>query len=148
MSDKTHLKNTMLSMKAEQLRFAESSYARYLAGAAGHGDEPSEPDASSQAHNSGVLAQSFECPIHTYEHALATLSRIDFGPKAEVTEGAAVNIDGRWFVISVATDSFDCAGHTYMGISTEALIYQAIAGAVAGDLVPFRGRELLVEDVR
>ena len=71
MTDKTHLKTTMLALRAEQLRFAEQSYARYLAGAAGRGDEGGEAGASSQAHNSAVLAQSFECPIHTHEHALA-----------------------------------------------------------------------------
>ena len=65
--------------------------------------------------------------------ARATLGRIDFGPKDEVTEGAAVNIGGRWFVIGVATDAFECDGRTFMGISAEAPIYQAIAGAGAGD---------------
>ena len=35
----------------------------------------------------------------------------------------------------------------FMGISSEAPIYKAIAGAEAGDRVPFRGRELLVEEV-
>ncbi len=147
MIDKTHLKNTMLVLRAEQLRFAEESYAQYLAGAAGRSDEPSEAGASAQTHNSGVLAQSFESPIHTHEQALATLSRIDFGPKDEVTEGAAVNMDGRWFVVGVATDAFECAGRTYMGISSEAPIYQAIAGASAGDKVEFRGRTLSINEV-
>ena len=147
MTDKTHLKTTMLALRAEQLRFAEQSYARYLAGAAGRGDEGGEAGASSQAHNSAVLAQSFECPIHTHEHTLATLGRIDFGPKDEVTEGAAVNIGGRWFVIGVATDAFECDGRTFMGISAEAPIYQAIAGAGAGDQIEFRGRTLSVDEV-
>lgn len=147
MSDKSHLKNTMLSLRAEQPRFAEQTYLQYLAEAALRSDEPGEPDASAQAHNSGVLARSFECPIHTHEHALATLERIDFGPKDEVSEGAAVSIDGRRFVIRVATDAFDCAGRTCMGISTEAPIYQAIAGAAAGDQVDFRGRTLSIDEL-
>jgi hypothetical protein len=112
MTDKTHLKTTMLALRAEQLRFAEQSYARYLAGAAGRGDEGGEAGASSQAHNSAVLAQSFECPIHTHEHALAAWPH-RLGPKDEVTEGAAVNIGGRWFVIGVATDAFECDGHVH-----------------------------------
>lgn len=147
MSDKNHLKSTMMSLKTDELRFAETAYRQYLAGAAGRGDESRELDASAQAHNSGVLAQFFECPIHSYEDALATLKRIDFGPRHEVTEGAVVRIDGRWFVVGVATSAFECAGRTYMGISTEAPIYQAIAGAEAGDRVAFRDRELLVEEV-
>ena len=147
MSDKSHLKSTMMSLKSEELRFAESVYVQYLAGAAGRGDEPSEVDASSHAHNSGVLARSFECPIHTYEEALATLQNIDFGPKEVVREGATVRLDGRWFVVGVATSAFECAGRTYMGISTGAPIYQAISGAATGDRVEFRGRELHVEEV-
>lgn len=147
MSDKTHLKNTMMALKADELRFAETAYEQYLAGAAGRGDEPGDADASSHAHNSGVLAQFFECPIHSYEEALATLKRIDFGPKDEVGEGAAVRIDGRWFVIGVATSAFECAGRQYMGISAEAPIYEAIAGAEAGDRVKFRDRELSIEEV-
>ena len=147
MSDKTHLKTTMMSLKAEELQFAVSAYAQYLAGAAGRGDEPGDADASSHAHNSGVLAQFFECPIHSHEEALATLRRIDFGPKDEVDEGAAVRIDGRWFVVGVATSAFECDGRRFMGISSEAPIYKAIAGAEAGDRVPFRGHELLVEEV-
>jgi len=78
---------------------------------------------------------------------LATLRGIDFGPKNEVGPGAAVRLDGRWFVVAVATNAFDCAGRTFMGISTQAPIYAAIAGAAAGDLVDFRGRQLSVESV-
>lgn len=147
MSDKTHLKTTMLSLKAEELRFAESAYEQYLAGAAGRGGEAADADASSHAHNSGVLAQSFECPIHTHEEALEALKQIDFGPKNEVTEGAVVRINGRSFVIAVATAAFECAGQTYMGISPQAPIYSAIAGASAGDRVSFNGREIIIERV-
>lgn len=147
MSDKNHLKNMVMSLKAGELRFAQQAYEKYLAGAASRGDEPSDPDASSQAHNSAVLAQFFECPIHSHEEALATLQRIDFGPKDEVAEGAAVRIGGRWFVVGVATSAFECDGRSYMGISTQAPIYQAIAGARAGDAVQFRDRELQVEEV-
>lgn len=46
MSGKIHLKNTMLGLRAEQLRFAEESYAQYLAGAAVRVDEPRESGAS------------------------------------------------------------------------------------------------------
>lgn len=148
MSDKQHLKQTMLSLTAEQLRYAESAYARYLAGAAGRGDEPGEAGASSQAHNSAVLAASFECPIHTHEEALATLRRIDFGEKTEVSEGAVVRVDGRWFVVAVATSAFECDGQTYMGISPQAPIYDALAGLRSGDVAEFNGRRLRIEAVR
>ena len=64
-----------------------------------------------------------------------------------MTEGAAVSISGRWFVIGVATDVFECDGRIFMGISVEAPIYQSIAGARAGDQVEFRGRTLSIDEV-
>lgn len=148
MNNKTHLQQTMLRLTEGHLHFAEETYAQYLAGAAGRGDEPGETDASSHAVNNAVLAQAFECPIHDHEEALSILRRINFNPRDTVGEGAAVRIDGRWFVIAVATNTFECDGQTYMGISTKAPIYAAIADAQAGDRVTFRQTELVIEEVR
>ena len=39
MSNKTHLRQTMLDLAEGRLRFAEQTYAQYLVGAAGRGDE-------------------------------------------------------------------------------------------------------------
>lgn len=147
MSNKTHLRQTMLDLAEGRLRFAEQTYAQYLVGAAGRGDEPSESDAASRAVNNAALAQAFECPIHDHQGALEVLRQIDFGPRDSVETGAVVRIDGRWFVIAVASDAFQCDGNTYMGISTQAPIYAAIADARAGDVVSFRQRELHIEEV-
>ena len=147
MSNKTHLRQTMLDLAEGRLRFAEQTYAQYLVGAAGRGDEPSESDAASRAVNNAALAQAFECPIHNHQEALEVLRQIDFGPRDSVETGAVVRIDGRWFVIAVASDAFQCDGNTYMGISTQAPIYAAIADARAGDVVSFRQRELHIEEV-
>lgn len=80
MSNKTHLRQTMLDLAEGRLRFAEQTYAQYLVGAAGRGDEPSESDAASRAVNNAALAQAFECPIHDHQEALEVLRQIDFGP--------------------------------------------------------------------
>ena len=106
-----------------------------------------ESDAASRAVNNAALAQAFECPIHDHQEALEVLRQIDFGPRDSVETGAVVRIDGRWFVIAVASDAFQCDGNTYMGISTQAPIYAAIADARAGDVVSFRQRELHIEEV-
>ena len=39
MSNKTHLRQTMLDLAEGRLRFAEQTYAQYLVGAAGRGDD-------------------------------------------------------------------------------------------------------------
>ncbi|ROR39611.1 hypothetical protein QY917_04985 [Diaphorobacter sp. C33] len=147
MSNKIHLRQTMLDLAEGRLRFAEQAYAQYLVGAAGRGDEPGESDAASRAVNNAALAQAFECPIHDHQEALDVLRQIDFGPRDSVEKGAVVRIDGRWFVVAVASDAFECDGNTYMGISTKAPIYAAIADARAGDVVNFRQRDLHIDEV-
>jgi hypothetical protein len=64
-----------------------------------------------------------------------------------VEEGAAVQLDDRWYVVGVATQAFECDGLIYMGISTDAPIYEALEGAVAGDTVEYQGRKLKVQNV-
>ncbi len=147
MSNKIHLRQTMLDLAEGRLRFAEQAYAQYLVGAAGRGDEPGESDAASRAVNNAALAQAFECPIHDHQEALEVLRQIDFGPRVSVETGAVFRNDGRWFLIAVSSDAFQCDGNTYMGISTQAPIYAAIADARAGDVVSFRQRELHIEEV-
>ena len=88
MSNKTHLRQTMLDLAEGRLRFAEQTYAQYLVGAAGRGDEPSESDAASRAVNNAALAQAFECPIHDHQEVLEVLRQIDFGPRDSVETGA------------------------------------------------------------
>ena len=84
MSNKIHLRQTMLDLAEGRLRFAEQAYAQYLVGAAGRGDEPGESDAASRAVNNAALAQAFECPIHDHQEALDVLRQIDFGPRDSV----------------------------------------------------------------
>ena len=147
MSNKIHLRQTMLDLAEGRLRFAEQAYAQSLVGAAGRGDEPGESDAASRAVNNAALAQAFECSINDHKEALDVLRQIDFGPRDSVEKGAVVRIDGRWFVVAVASDAFECDGNTYMGISTKAPIYAAIADARAGDVVNFRQRDLHSDEV-
>lgn len=144
---KAHLKDIMLNLEAKKLAYSEQEYKQYLVGAARDRSEPSDHDSNSQEFESSEIAASFECPIHTYEEALAELKRIDFGPKTEVTEGATVRFNGRWFVIAVATENFVSAGTNYMGISTKAPIYSAIEGKSAGDEAVFNGKTFKIEQV-
>jgi transcription elongation GreA/GreB family factor len=147
MLSKTSLKTVITSLQEAQLRQSRNAYAAYLADAAGDRSEPTDQDQASQAFGNAELAEFFEGPMRTYEAALNRLQTIDFGPKSRVEAGAAVQINDRWYVMGIATQAFECDGLTYMGISTEAPIYQALEGAVAGDTVEYRGRELKVQNV-
>lgn len=147
MLSKTSLYTTIRNLQEQQLRQSRDAYAAYLAGAKPDRAEPSDPDQSSQEIGNAELAEYFEGATRSYEAALKRLQSIDFGPKTRVEEGAAVRVDDRWYVIGVATQAFVCDGLTYMGISTDAPIYQALAGATAGESVEFRGRDWNVQAV-
>ena len=58
-----------------------------------------------------------------------------------------MRLSGLYFVITVSTGKFTCEGREFMGISTRAPIYDAIAGARAGETVEFNGRKFVVEEV-
>jgi transcription elongation GreA/GreB family factor len=147
MLSKTSLQTTIRSLHEAQLRQSRDAYASYLAGARRDRTEPVDQDQASQEFGNAELAQYFEGPTRTHEAALRRLQSIDFGPKSRVEEGAAVQVDDRWYVVGVATQAFVCDGQTYMGISTEAPIYKALEGARAGDSVEFRGRDWKIQAV-
>jgi transcription elongation GreA/GreB family factor len=147
MLSKTSLQTTIKTLQEAQLQQSRDAYASYLAGARRDRTEPTDQDQASQEFGNAELAEYFEGPTRTYEAALKRLQSIDFGPKSRVEEGAAVQLNDRWYVVGVATQAFECDGLTYMGISTEAPVYEALGGAVAGDTVEYRGRELKVQNV-
>jgi transcription elongation GreA/GreB family factor len=147
MLSKTSLQTTIRNLQEAQLQQSRAAYAAYLAGARRDRSEPVDQDQASQEFGSAELAEYFEGPTRTHEAALRHLQSIDFGPKSRVEEGAAVQVDDRWYVVGVATQAFVCDGQTYMGISTGAPIYQALAGATAGDDIEFRGRRWKIQAV-
>lgn len=147
MLNKSLLRSSLLSLEAVQLQQSRRAYAEHLQQARRDPTEPTDHDQASHEFASAKLAEYFEGPLHSYEAGMQRLRNIDFGPKVEVEEGAAVRIAGRWYVVGVATQAFECDGLVYMGISTAAPIYKAIAGAKAGETVEFGVGQLLIEEV-
>ena len=147
MTDKTYLKSTMLELSSAMLAYAEDAYVEYLRDSTRNYREPADYGQSSQELNAAELAEAFECPRHSHEHALAKLRQIDFRETSEVKEGAAVLLNGRWFVVAVATAPFCCGDTTYMGISTAAPVYQCLEGKRAGDSFTFKGQLMTIDAV-
>jgi hypothetical protein len=145
--NKALLKTTMLNLATERLAYSERAYADYLHRSARDQGEVGDHGDGSQQFGDAEIAQAFECPLHTHTEALDILRAIDFGPKQEVVEGAAVCFNGRWFVVAIATTEFVCDGITYMGISRQAPIFEAMQGKAAGDVFEFNGREIRIEAV-
>lgn len=143
--NKDHLRTTMLALTEDALAHANQGYARFLQGAKIDRSEPVEAGEASMAEQSSDLAEAFDQPIHENTDKLAKIDAIDFGPKTTVEEGAVVKFNGRHFVIAVATARFDCDGESFMGISTDAPIYQGLEGLASGDEFSFGDNAFKIE---
>ncbi|WP_296173089.1 hypothetical protein [uncultured Brevundimonas sp.] len=145
--NKSQIRETMLSLEAAVLESARENYLDYVATARLDRSEPIENDEQAQAEVASDLAEALDDTLNDQADKLDRLKVIDFGPKSIVTEGAVVKLSGRLFVVAVSTSRFTCHGHEFMGISTQAPIFEAIEGAKAGETVEFNGRTLVVEQV-
>lgn len=145
--NKDHIRETMLSLETAALHSARDNYLDYVSAARVDRSEPIENDELAQAEVASDFAEALDDTLDDYDDKLEKLRAIDFGPKSAVNEGAVVKLSGRYFVIAVSTSKFNCHGRELMGISTMAPIFEAIEGARAGDIVQFKGRDIVIEEV-
>ena len=145
--DKAALRAHMLALEQAALALDLEQAGEHLA--ASHLDQTTtrDTDDMSQARDEADKAFFFDRAAGAEAALLDRLRQIDFGPKSEITEGAAFALGRAHYVVAIATGRFDFGGRTFMGISAESPIYQALEGARAGDTVDFRGRRLRVTAV-
>lgn len=137
--DKTDLKSRLLDMTRADYEASREKFQSLAAEARVSGDETVERDQQSQAEAAGEMAAAWDEAMHDDEARLKRLQELDFGPKDEVTEGAAVQLDDRLLVVCVSTQEFDFDGKRAMGISPAAPIFTAMRGLVEGDSFTFNG---------
>lgn len=145
--DKSVLKQRMIELETREFQDSMENYRAYLAEARTDPTEPVDIGDHSQAENAGELAEAFDSPVHAHERKIETIKTIDFGPKTSVEPGAVIQLGKRFFVVSVATDSFDCEGETFMGISMQAPVYLALEGMEAGDSAKVNGKTVTIERI-
>lgn len=145
--NKDCIREAMLSLSIEELEHAAHNYLQFLEGTKLVPTEPIELDEQAQAKFQANLASSLEQPLHSAEHKVEAVRSLDFGPKDKVELGAVVCVDGRHFVIGIATGKFVCEGIELMGLSQGAPFYDALDGLAAGDIAEFRGREFEIRAV-
>ncbi len=145
--NKTTVRDTMLSLEKDSLIHAKEDYADYLKSAMIDRTESIESDETAQAETASDLAEAFDQPVHTHADKIEQLNAIDFGEKAEVQEGAIVRLNDRYFVVSVSTARFECDGESFMGISPQAPIYQAMQGKRAGEKFAYGDRQFDIQAV-
>ena len=143
-TDKEKIKQTILSLEKEKLKYVEESYKEYLSSAKLDSSEIIDDQSRSLAQQNSALAAQFECPLHNHEEAINKVSKIDFSKKDQVQLGAIVDIGEKSFVVSVATGAFKVDDISYIGISENAPIFKAMEGSHEGDSFEINGREFTI----
>ena len=110
--NKLAIRDQLLVLEEKSLGYAQQHYQDYLQNARLNRSESIDDHDRSQAEQSGVLAKHFDCPIHAHEKMIGIIKTIDLGAKDVVEPGAVVRFNDRNFVISVASDAFECHGES------------------------------------
>ena len=91
-------------------------------------------------------ARSLKIRINRAQQLLDGFTKIDFKPKTQVEPGALVKTDSLNFMIGIASAMFEYEGKSYMGLNTDAPIYEVLRKAKIGDSIDF-GRTYQIIDI-
>lgn len=144
---KATLRDRMLSLEAEELTAAKEHYERFVKDAQLDLREHYDNSEIAEARENADLAAAFDHPVKDHHSKIDALENLDFSMTDKVGPGAVVSFGGRHVVISVSTATFDHDGVSYMGISPQSPIYQAMKGLEEGDSFMFHGKEVVVDEV-
>lgn len=144
---KQAIHDKLLSLEEHELAVAKAHYENYLRDSQLDDREAHDKDDIADARESADLAAAFDHPVHAHHAKIEVIEATDFSVTDTAQPGAIVSFNGRHFVIVVSTARFECAGKTYMGISTQSPIFKAIDGLGAGDRFTFNGREITLDEV-
>ncbi|HBS50580.1 MAG TPA: hypothetical protein DEA05_11105 [Rhodobacteraceae bacterium] len=144
---KKAVQDKMMSLEAAELAAAQAHYEAHMKDSVLDGREVHDKDDMAESRESADLAHAFEGPLMAHHAKVDVLENLDFALTDTVGPGAVVRFDGRNFVVAVSTARFELDGETYMGISTQSPIYQAMAGLQAGDIFTFKGKDIEIDEV-
>lgn len=144
---KSALRARMLSLEAAELTAALEHYERFIKDAQLDVLEQYDNGDIAEAREHADLAAAFDHPVKDHNAKIDMLENLDFSVTDQVGPGAVVSFGTRHVVISVATAEFEHEGVTYMGISAQSPIYNAMKGLEEGDSFMFHGKEVVLDEV-
>ena len=144
---KSALRDRMLSLEAAELTAAVEHYERFMKDAQLDLREQYDNSEIAEARENADLAAAFDHPVKDHHSKIDVLENLDFSVTDKVGPGAVVSFGTRHVVISVSTAEFDHEGVTYMGISPQSPIYNAMKGLEEGDSFTFHGKEVVLDEV-
>lgn len=151
MTDRAALKQAvhdkLMALEEAELADAIAHYEAFLHDSALDGREGHDKDELALSRENADLAAAFDTPVQAHHAKIDVIEGLDFSLKEEVAPGAVVGFGGRRFVVAVSTGRFSVGGQTYMGISVQSPIYNAMKGLCEGDSFDFNGREMDLDEV-
>lgn len=144
MFDKTHIRETLLTMERADIAAAQRSYDAYFGEATAAGDRVLDPERAATVVRDRPVLEEIEALAHDHEDHLQTIAAISFAPSVTVGPGAVVQIDDRFVVVAVAAPEF-AYGHIHMiGVSTRAPLFRAMQGLRLGDAFELNQRHYTI----
>ncbi|MGD9865464.1 MAG: hypothetical protein AB7S99_19860 [Pseudodonghicola sp.] len=144
---KKSVQDRLLALESEELASAREHLDAHIRDSILDEREVRDTDDLTASNEQVGLAEAFSHPVQTHEAKVDVIENTDFALTDTVQPGAVVVVDGRHFIVAVSTRRFDVGGVTYMGISQESPIYQAMEGLKAGESFDFNGKDVEIEDV-
>ena len=145
--NKHKVRDDLVKLVAAEIKVAKAAYDEHMEASKPDGYGTVVPDEQAQNWTQAGLAASLEEPVRAAEAKLATLQRIDFGPKDKVEPGAIVTVNGSRYVIGVSIDRFASQGVELTGVSLAAPFCRAIQGLEKSDTAEFLDRTLTIDDI-
>jgi len=144
---KTKIIRRLMSLEAEELTTAFAHYEAFLAESRLDDREMHDRDDIAGSTENLELAAAFDHPVQAHHAKIDVIENTDFAVTDTVGPGAIVALGDRRFVVAVSTSRFEADGETYMGISQQSPIYNAMKGLQAGDTFTLNEREMEIQDV-
>ncbi|MBF0598251.1 hypothetical protein [Faecalibacter rhinopitheci] len=141
------VKDHLISLKEKEIKALEDSHKIYSDGADLDEETSLKMDDFAQQNQSTESARSLQVRIEQAKENLEAFRTVRPELINEITEGNVVFTDRVNFVIGLAFKEFEWGNKKFIGISTQAPIFQAIVGKRKGDTIEFNGITYTVEDI-
>jgi hypothetical protein len=145
--NKEALRKHMLELERARITQAEENYNKISNSTGLDGDSTIDLDDMSHAHETEQISGAYEIQIQEHTENLEKIMNLSFQPKSKVEAGAVVKVNNRYFIIGFHIPKFEFEGQQYMGISTDAPIFQAMQGMPAGESFELNNNKMQIQEI-
>ena len=141
------VKDLLIDLKRKEIEALEKSYQIYADGADLDEEMTQKVDDLSQQSVSTESAMSIQNRINNANDELTKFENLVPELADGVTEGNIVFTDVINLVIGLAFQDFEWDDEKFLGITTDAPIYEVLQGKNEGDVIEFNGTTYTIEEI-